>query len=307
MSEMRGAILWDTRFMEISFAHPMIRDVAKWKMRKFHEAIPSLGLRVVQPSPAQESDLLQVHTKDYIEKLKELSSLPYAGFIDSGDTYHYPGIFQDILLVVGASLTAMRNRRDYHFQYIPVGGLHHAFPDHASGFCPVNDVAIMVKRLENEGERVAIVDIDAHHGNGLQEILYRDPVLKLNIFAYDGQFFPGTGKREERGEGPGRGLNFNFHLRPGAGDREFLEATENLALVEVFRPTVIVSISGVDGHQGDQLHSMNLSCGSYREFGRKLRKTADRTGSRVIMYGGGGYGEESADCMVQTINGFLGR
>ncbi|BCU69122.1 acetoin utilization protein [Stygiolobus caldivivus] len=305
-SEKLLGIIWDDKFKDISFSHHMIRDISKERIRRFIEiARKKLQFIEIRPEIATVEDLLEIHSKEYVNKLQEVSRIPFSGYLDGGDTVHYPGIFEDVLLVLGASKTALKFSSYVDYVYVPLGGFHHATYSKPMGFCPINDVAYLVFQLLMKKEKVAIVDVDAHHGNGIQEYLYDKPVLKINIFAYDGKFFPGTGRVDERGAGEGKGLNYNFPLPLGSGDDAFELALKILDIVESFSPTYIVVVSGVDGHKDDGLKSLELTCNSYNLLGLKVRRLA-RT-SKVIGYGGGGYGRMSSECMVSFLQGLLGK
>ncbi|MEM0200434.1 MAG: histone deacetylase family protein [Saccharolobus sp.] len=296
-------IVWDQKFTEIAFSHPMIRDWSKARMREFIKlARQELSFIEIKPIYAKEEDLLLVHTREYVNKLKEASKIPYLGFLDDGDTIHYPGIFEDLLLVLGSSFTAIKYLNYLDMVFVPLGGFHHALPNRAMGFCPINDVAISALKLFNEGKKVAIIDVDAHHGNGLQYILYDKPILKINIFAYDGNFFPGTGKIEEIGEGKGKNYNINIPLPLGSADDVFEKSLEVLELVWSYNPDYIISIVGVDGHKDDQLKSLNLTTNSYNLLGLRLR----RFSKKILAYGGGGYGPMSALSMISFLKGLQG-
>ncbi|BAB66976.1 histone deacetylase family protein [Sulfurisphaera tokodaii] len=299
-------IVWDDKFKEIAFSHPMIKDIAKERIRRFIEiARQKLNFIEIKPEKATIDDLLKIHDESYVKKIEEVSKLPYIGFLDGGDTIHYPGMIDDVLLVLGASITAIKYSRFIEKIYIPLGGFHHALRQRAMGFCPINDVAFTALALLEKGERVAIIDVDAHHGNGLQEYLYDKSILKINIFAYDGKFFPGTGKIEERGIGDGKGLNYNVQLPLYSGDDVFEEALRILEIVPDFNPTYILIVGGVDGHKDDGLKSLNLSCNSYNLLGLKVRRIS--LNSKVIGYGGGGYGKMSSECMVSFLLGLEGK
>lgn len=299
-------IVWDDKFKEISFSHPMIRDVSKERIRRFIEIARSkLNFVEIKPEKADIKDLLEIHDEKYVKKLEEVSKIPYIGFLDGGDTVHYPGMIDDILLVLGASKTALKFSKFIDKIFIPLGGFHHALRERAMGFCPINDVAYTSLSLLKHGEKVAIIDVDAHHGNGLQEYLYDKPILKINIFAYDGKFFPGTGKIEERGIGEGKGLNYNLQLPLYSGDDVFEEALKILEVVEDYKPSYIIVVTGVDGHKDDGLKSLNLTCNSYNLLGLKVKRLSKN--SRVIGYGGGGYGKMSAECMVSFLVGLEGK
>ncbi|WP_218260288.1 histone deacetylase family protein [Saccharolobus shibatae] len=301
-------IVWDQRFTEISFSHPMIRDMSKARVRDFIKlAREKLSFVEIRPEYATEEDLMTVHIRDYVSLLKESSKIPYIGFLDQGDTVHYPGMFEDILLVLGSSFTSIKYSKFLDYVYIPLGGFHHAMPNKAIGFCPINDVAIAALKLFENGERVAIVDIDAHHGNGLQFILYDKPILKMNIYAYDGNFFPGTGKIDEIGEGKGKGYNINIPLPLGSTDDVFEKSLEILDLLEVYSPSYILVVAGVDGHKDDQLKSLELTTNSYNLLGLRIRRIKRTTNASVIAYGGGGYGPMSALSMISFLEGLIGR
>ncbi|EZQ07024.1 acetoin utilization protein [Candidatus Acidianus copahuensis] len=300
-------VIWDERFNKISFSHPMIRDISMQRIKKFKEMLDNVPrIIIIKPEEANEDDILEVHTVSYVEKLKEVSNEEFIGFLDGGDTVHYPGMFSDILLVLGSTFTGIKYLKFLEKVYIPLGGFHHSLPDRAMGFCPINDVALGVKTLLKEGKRVAIIDVDAHHGNGLQEILYRDPVLKVNIFGYDGKFFPGTGRLEERGEGKGRCLNFNVGLPLDSGDDSFEYALRMLDLVYEYSPEYLVVIAGVDGHRNDNLKSLNLTTNSYLNLGIRVERLRKRLNAKVLSYGGGGYGPYSSLCMISFLYGLQG-
>ncbi|WP_252896682.1 histone deacetylase family protein [Metallosphaera hakonensis] len=276
-------IIWDDRFKEISFSHPMIRDVSKARISRFKEMVKDMeNVIFISPDYATFEDLLEVHDMELLLKIKEASSLPHIGFLDSGDTVHYPGILNDVLLVAGSTLTAISMSRFLNIQYIPLGGFHHATRSRSMGFCPVNDVNLAIKRLLDHGERVAVVDVDAHHANGVEEMFYDKPVLKLNIFAYNGSFFPGTGDPSRRGEGEGFGLNYNVALPLLAGDDAFDEALRMLKVVEDFRPTYLLGIAGVDGHKDDGLKSLNLTSNSYNNLGLSFTPCPGGWGLRLF-------------------------
>ncbi|AKV74551.1 acetoin utilization protein [Metallosphaera sedula] len=299
-------IVWDERFREISFSHPMIRDVSKSRIVRFRELVSTLNVYFISPKPATYEDLLEVHDESLLRKIKEVSSLPYIGFLDSGDTVHYPGMFDDILLVAGSTLTAIFMSRFFDSIYIPLGGFHHATRSRSMGFCPINDVNLAISRLMKMGERVALVDVDAHHANGVEEMFYDKPVLKINIFAYDGKFFPGTGDYRRRGKGEGTGYNFNVGLPLGSADDSFQEALRLLDVVEDFKPSVLLVVAGVDGHKDDGLKSLNLTTNSFNLLGLKVSRLARRVNARIISFGGGGYGPGSAPSMFSFVKGLMG-
>ncbi|QKQ99225.1 histone deacetylase family protein [Metallosphaera tengchongensis] len=300
-------IIWHERFREISFSHPMIRDISKKRISEFRERVSSLtNVMFITPRPAPIDALYEVHDKGLIERIMEASKLPYIGFLDSGDTVHYPGMFEDVLLVAGSALTAIEMSNYLKTIYVPLGGFHHATKYNSMGFCPINDVNLTINRLMNLKQKVAVLDVDAHHPNGVEEMFYEKPVLKISIFAYDGSFFPGTGDPRRRGDKEGKGLNYNVALPLGAADDSFEEALRMLRLLEEYDPSYLVVIAGVDGHKDDGLKSLNLTSNSYNLLGYKISKLFGRRETRIISFGGGGYGQGSALSMYSFVLGLQG-
>jgi len=212
-----------------------------------------------------------------------------------GDNPIFPDMHEAGALVAGASVRAAdavwRGTHDHAFS--AAGGLHHAMPDRASGFCVYDDPAIAIARLLAGGaERVAYVDVDVHHGDGPQFIFWNDPrVLTISIHEF-GALFPGTGGLSERG-GPGApGSAINVPLPSGTGDRGWLEAFRAVvpAAVMGFAPDVLVTQLGCDTHHTDPLASLRLTTSTYREVARELHALAHAaTAGRWVATGGGGY------------------
>ncbi|MEM2914724.1 MAG: acetoin utilization protein AcuC, partial [Candidatus Bathyarchaeia archaeon] len=168
--------------------------------------------------PATEDELMLIHTKEYINFVKKKSE-EGTGYLDYGDTPATKGCFEVASIRVGGSLYGaeliMDGKVDHAFN--PGGGFHHARESNAAGFCIFNDVALTVRLLQKKYgvKRIAVVDIDGHHADGTQSILYREPILKISLHRYDGFFYPGTGSLEEYGEGEGKGYNVNIPLPVG--------------------------------------------------------------------------------------------
>jgi acetoin utilization protein AcuC len=174
------------------------------------------------------------------------------------------------------------------------GGLHHAMPDRASGFCVYNDPAVAIARLLELGaERIAYVDVDVHHGDGVQEVFYADPrVLTVSLHETPLALFPGTGFPDETG-GPGaEGSAVNVALPPGTGDTGWLRAFHAVvpSVLRAFGPQVIISQCGADGHRLDPLADLRLTVDGQRESYLAMRALADELcGGRWVVTGGGGY------------------
>lgn len=252
-----------------------------------------------EPEPAREEDLLLVHTPEYIRAVKAEKSDPLRG-LGTGDNPVFPGMHEAGLLVVGASvqaaLLAVEGKASLACNLS--GGLHHALPDRASGFCVYNDPAVAIARVKRDyGLRVAYLDVDAHHGDGVQAVFYEDPaVLTVSLHQSGRYLFPGTGFPEELGRGRGRGYALNLPLLPGTRDDSFLECLEMaLQAVEAFRPDLLVLQAGVDGHRRDPLAHLEYTTRGYRRAVELIRRLVrELLGDRWVVLGGGGYDWEDA-------------
>jgi acetoin utilization protein AcuC len=216
--------------------------------------------------------------------------------LDTPDNPVFPGMHEASALVVGATVAAAeevwsgRARRAVNI----AGGLHHAMPDRASGFCVYNDPAAAIARLLDRGaERIAYVDVDVHHGDGVQEIFYDDPrVLTVSLHETPLALFPGTGFPDETG-GPGaEGSAVNVALPPGTTDSGWLRAFHAVvpSVVRAFRPQVLVSQCGADAHRLDPLADLRLTVDGQRESYLAMRELAEELcEGRWVVTGGGGY------------------
>jgi acetoin utilization protein AcuC len=259
------------------------------------------GGLVVVPAPMADEDLLAtVHTPRFIESVRRISADPthidLASGVGTEDTPAFRGVHEASAHIVGATVEAARrvwSGEVLHAANI-TGGLHHAMADHASGFCVYNDVAVAIRwLLDNGAERVAYVDVDAHHGDGVESIFYDDPrVLTISLHE-TGQFlFPGTGFPERNG-GPGaEGTAVNVALPPGTGDAGWLRAFHAVVpqLVHSFGPDVLVTQQGCDSHTEDPLAHLMLTVDGHRASYQALHDLAhDVAGGRWVATGGGGY------------------
>jgi len=249
--------------------------------------------RVITPILASYDDLLLVHAKEYVEYVRRKSDAGY-GLLDLGDTPATKGLFEGACAVVGGSILGAKrviDGEDAH-AFNMGGGLHHAKPDAASGFCVFNDIAIAVRWLQKNRnvQRIAIIDIDGHHGDGTQEIFYDEPILKISSQRIG--IFPGTGYVDEIGEGAGEGYSVNIPLLGNTGDAAFLYAYEEIVppLLKWYRPEIIFCQCGIDGHLGDPLVGLALTTRTYETVARSLHNLAhDLCGGRLLLFGGGGY------------------
>jgi acetoin utilization protein AcuC len=187
--------------------------------------------------------------------------------------------------LLGAQMVASG---DVQVAFNPLGGFHHAGRDHAEGFCYVNDVAVAVTQLLKEGKRIAFVDIDAHHANGVQDAFYRDNrVLVISYHENGKQLYPWSGFENEIGEGPGRGYTVNVPLPEQTDDETFVRAFAALVppLLAAYSPDLVIAEIGADMHVSDPLTHLCVTNAGYCEAIRILADCAPR----ILALGGGGY------------------
>jgi acetoin utilization protein AcuC len=253
------------------------------------------GVPVLEPEPADAAELARFHHQEYLGALQAADSgqEPPRGSafgLGRGDNPVFPGMWEAARLCAAGSLLAAdlvaagRAERVFHF----AGGLHHAFPDRASGFCYVNDPVLAILRLRTHGLRVAYVDIDAHHGDGVQAAFYADPnVLTISTHERGERLFPGTGFVREAGQGEGVGFSVNLPLEAYTDAAVYLPAFEAIVppLLERFRPDVVVAQLGIDGHRTDPLTHLALDI---QGFVRAVRRIVELS-PRLLALGGGGY------------------
>ena len=235
------------------------------------------------------------HTPEYIERVVEASRRG-SGFLDHGDTPAIPGCYEIAAHVVGAALEGARRvmSGEVRRTFQPIGGLHHARRDGAAGFCVFNDPGVLIEtlRVEHGVRRVAYVDIDVHHGDGVFYAFEDDADVVCVDIHEDGQFlYPGTGAAHETGRGAAEGTKLNLPLDPGAGDREFLSAWAAAErFLESFEPEFFILQCGADGLAGDPLAHLALSPAAHAHAARRLVALAERHASgRLMAFGGGGY------------------
>jgi acetoin utilization protein AcuC len=253
------------------------------------------GMRALAPEPAPEAVLRGFHTAEYLEVLRAASSgldvpAAYRYGLGPGDNPIWPGMYEASALACGGSVRAAElvASGEVTRAFAFAGGLHHAMPDRASGFCYLNDAVLAILALRRHGLRVAYVDIDAHHGDGVQAAFYRSPdVLTLSTHERGDRLFPGTGAVEEIGEGAGRGYAVNLPLNPYTDDAVYLEAFEAVVppVLRAFAPDVVVAQLGIDGHRTDPLTHLALSVDGFAEAVRRIVGLAPK----LVALGGGGY------------------
>lgn len=271
------------------------------RLRRTHELLVEFGafeasnVQLIAPRPATEEELALFHTRDYIDVVRALSAgdttVPASRYgFGPGDNPVFAGMFDSERLKVGSAVQAAEllanHNCDVAFSYS--GGLHHGGPERASGFCVFNDAAVAIHWLLEKGFRVAYIDIDVHHGDGVQEAFYdRDRVLTISLHQDGRTLFPGTGFVDEMGSGPGLGFSVNIPLPPYTDDDAYMAAFDRLVppLLGRFEADIVVTQLGVDTHARDPLANMMLTTAGQTSLFRSLSELAPRW----LALGGGGY------------------
>lgn len=302
-----GTVVWADRFLDYSWTpeHPMKPVRLRYTMALARSLGILDGIELLEPGAAGREELLRIHTGDYIEAVRsavpwetvgDLPSDPPYG-LGSSDNPVFPRMHEAASVIVGGTLAAARaiatgaTRRAVSIG----GGMHHAMPSRAAGFCVYNDAAVAISWLLDHGfDRIAYLDVDVHHGDGVQHAFYRDPrVLTVSIHQHPATLWPNTGWPDETGSGPGDGTVINLPLLPGTRDPQWLRAFHAVVpgAVAAFRPQLVVSQCGVDTHREDPLAELELGIEGQRAAFLAMRELADRYAEgRWLAVGGGGYG-----------------
>ena len=274
---------------------------AFWSKIGQSESIDSGNLKLLSPALADERIVASFHDKNYINFVKE-SSITGSGYLDSGDTPSFKGVFEASLYVVGSTLlaldTVINKTNGIIHAFNPIGGLHHARRNAAGGFCVFNDIgiAIMYARKKYNLKKILYVDIDAHHGDGVYYEFEQDPDVILADIHENGSFlYPGTGFESENGIGLGRGTKLNLSLYPGATDRDFLSAFIKIEnFIDSMKFELIIFQCGADGLSGDPLTHLRYTEKSHEYAAQLLHRIAhERSHGRIIGLGGGGYNTQN--------------
>ena len=251
--------------------------------------------KVTAPRPATRDEIERFHAPEYVARVDELSALGH-GSIDYGDTPAYPGVYDASSAVVGAALEGLERvmSGDCYRTFQPIGGLHHARRAGGAGFCVFNDCGVVIDTLrEKYGiRRVAYVDIDVHHGDGLYYPYENDPDVIVADIHEDGMFlYPGTGGVEESGKGDARGTKLNIPMQPGSSDQQFFREWERVVeFLKNHKPGFIVFQCGADSLAGDPLAHLKYTPATHAHAARSLCQIAnDMAQGRIMGFGGGGY------------------
>jgi len=296
---MTNAFIYTDTYLDYDYGptHPLKIIRLKLTYELIHDygllALPSV--QTVLTRRAEEEDIAVFHSREYLTLLKEASEGylredAYAYGLGPGDNPIFPGLYNWSLLVTGATLQAVdfvvSGKGEISFNI--AGGLHHAMRSRASGFCYVNDPVIGILKLLDQGKRVAYIDIDAHHGDGVQKAFYQtNRVLTISLHETGYTLFPGTGFEYEIGEGEGEGYAVNLPFPPHTDDEVYVWAFEEIVppLVHAFQPDVVVTQLGVDTFYNDPLTNLHLSILGFERVVRRIKELAPRW----VALGGGGY------------------
>ncbi len=290
--------------------HPLIGDKPRQTMKFFKDTKILETFDILTPTLCTEQDLLRVHEKHYVNRIKKLSE--NGGWL-AADTPAPIGIYEIARLATGGSILAGEKLfQGYNLTVNPLGGFHHAGKAYSSGFCFFNDIAVVIEYLKENYhlKRCAIIDLDVHHGNGTQDIYYDDPtVLNISLHQDGRTLYPGTGSLEKIGRGAAEGYTVNIPFPPETGGPSYLKAFHAIVpnIVRAFKPELIIYQSGVDTHHTDPLADMKLTYQTYYELAQSIQKLSEETCKKLLVLFGGGY--NSISCIIAYYNilcGILG-
>jgi acetoin utilization protein AcuC len=313
---MHTLVMWDEALLQYNLGdHPLdpVRVELTIALARSLGILDRDGVTVEAPVAATDAELAAVHKPEYIQIVKAAGAgRRIMGFgLGTSDNPIFPHMHEASALVAGATLRAAEAvwRGEVDRAINVAGGLHHAMPARASGFCVYNDPAVAIKRvLELGAERVAYVDIDVHHGDGVQHVFYDDPrVLTISLHESPRTLFPGTGYPDETG-GPGaEGSAVNVALPPGTTDSGWLRAFHAVVpgALRSFRPQLLFTQCGADTYRHDPLANLSLTVDGQRAAHLALRELAMETaGGKWVATGGGGYA--LVECVPRAWTHLLG-
>jgi len=302
---MSSALIWEDNRINYDFgpAHPLkpVRVELAVELIRACGLTAAEGVLTLPRSAFSTDDVVRLHAPDYVEAVMRLSAAPEAGGggrygLGPGDNPIFAGMHEASLEVCGASVAAARAVWDgtVRHAFNPAGGLHHAMPDRASGFCIYDDPAFAIDELLRLGaRRVAYIDVDTHHGDGVQAFFYDDPrVLTISLHESGHYLFPGTGFPDEVGSGDARGTKLNVPLAPMTCGEVYLEAFDAVVppALDAFAPDAIVTQLGCDTHVTDPLAHLALTTDDYVALAERLHGLAHaHADGRWVATGGGGY------------------
>lgn len=276
--------------------HPM--QIGRLKITNQLIASYGLDLPPYAVEPATFTQMSLFHDPHYLEALHDFSQnktndeyYAFAYGLGHDDNPWFPGLWQWASLLVGASLKGMELvvSGQHPMAFVPAGGMHHGMPGRAAGFCYINDLGVVIKHLLAQGFKVAYIDLDAHHGDGVQWPFYEnDQVVTISIHQHPSSLFPGSGFVEEMGRGKGLGCAVNIPLWPDSDDEMYIQAFESIIppILNAFQPDYILTQLGVDAMRGDPITNLNITTAAY---GHCVERLKEISWGRWIATGGGGY------------------
>ncbi|TXT58890.1 MAG: Acetoin utilization protein AcuC [Promethearchaeota archaeon] len=288
-------------------SHPLrpLRLELTYSLMEKLELLNHQNIELIKPRMATQKEIELVHSHKYVEVVKKLSVnpdergvKPYLYGLGPGDNPIFKKMYEASSLVCGASMEAAKKvwtEDEFPIAFNPAGGLHHAMTNKASGFCIFNDIAVALKYLKHlkPDIRIAYLDIDCHHGDGVQWIFYDDPnVLTISLHESGKFLFPGTGGVEETGEGEGKGYSLNFPLLPGTNNKLYLKIFKSCIpkILQAYQPDIIATQLGVDTHYNDPLTQLGVSIKLYKELAKLIKEYAkEYCNNHWLAFGGGGY------------------
>jgi acetoin utilization protein AcuC len=301
MVDATTAVVWDPALLTYDMGdHPLnpVRVELTIALARELGVLDRPGVRMVTPKPADDAALTRIHRPEYLEAVRQAPLDPFfSGWgLNTLDNPVFDGMHEASARICGATLAAAEAvwQGEAVRGVNVAGGLHHAMAARASGFCVYNDPAVAIARLLDRGaQRIAYVDIDVHHGDGVQAAFYDDPrVLTISLHESPLALFPGTGYPDETG-GPGaEGMAVNVALPPGTGDAAWLRAFHAVvpSVVQAYAPELLFTQCGADAHRLDPLADLRLSVDGQRAAYIALRALADDLcDGRWVTTGGGGY------------------
>ncbi|HOP95236.1 MAG TPA: acetoin utilization protein AcuC [Dictyoglomaceae bacterium] len=305
MKEIHSKIIWGEELFSYAFPDP--HPMSLKRLESFAEELEKIKtpLEMEKPKSASFEEITMFHTPEYVRFVQEKSKTG-DDYLDYGDTPAFKGCYEAASYVVGSSMEGIDLilGHEYKHVFLPMGGLHHARRNAAGGFCIFNDIGVdIIYAREKYGIKdILYIDIDAHHGDGVFYEFLNDPHIYIADVHEDGRFlYPGTGRRDERGEGLAYGTKLNIPLLPGSGDDELLLAYEEVKnFAWEIKVDLTILQAGVDGIRGDPIADLNYTVEGYEKFIVGIHHLAHEIcGGKLLILGGGGYNPEN------TKNGWI--
>lgn len=294
-------IIWSAEYLKYDFGpgHPFWAERGKVFLDLLGKT--DLEYEILEPEKSSDEDVLLAHNKGYLEGVKRMYR---EGENLSVDTPLRPGILDAAYYSVGGSILGAREALEGAKAVNLLGGWHHAGSDHGGGFCIFADHAIAIRKLqqEEEIEKAMIFDLDAHAGNGTQEIFYRDPtVFNISLHQDPHTLYPGTGFADQRGSDAGEGYTLNVPLPPDIQGAQYLEELDDvLELYDDYEPDLTLVILGVDTYKEDPLTRLDLEEADYFEIGKRLRGLENMG----VLFAGG-YSKKTPHLWLKFLQGLV--